>query len=459
MTVPSLTRWQRAGRWLRSSHIRFIGLILLLELLFGVALMLSVAQLIRADLDATDSAVAEQLRDDLAALAREQGTGALASMIAARTAETSDEVILLSRSDGRKIAGNLSAWPPVVPATASWTEVDLYRTGDDQPSPFGVIATRLPGGERLLVGQRVDDSAQVRETVENALTTVLWMALPLALAGAWLVVHIIDQRVERIVRTAADVRAGDISRRVPLDGSGDSFDQLGGAINGMLDRIGGLLSELRLLTDSMAHDLRSPLTRLRARIDRAVLSDDPEVMRGAIEGIGREADQLLAMLTTALEVSRAEAGIGRDRFVALDLAEALTDLCELYEPLVEDSGRTLVLAITGKPIVQAHRELLGQAVSNLIDNALKYGKGQLTLSLADKVGAIVIALSDEGPGIPADREEEATRRFGRLDAARSEAGAGLGLSLVSAVAQLHGGTMRLVRADGAFTVEMRLPAV
>lgn len=450
----------RAGRWLRSSHVRFLGLILLLELLFGAALMLSVTQLIRADLDAADSALAGQLHGDLMAVGREQGTPALAAMIAARTADASDEVILLARADGRPIAGNLAAWPPVVAPTARWASVELYRTGDQQPSPFGVAAALLPGGERLLAGQRIDESAQIRRTVEDALRTALWLALPLALAGAWFVVHIIDRRVDRIVQTATDVRAGDIARRVPLDGSGDRFDQLGGAINAMLDRIGGLLSELRLLTDSMAHDLRSPLTRLRARIDRAMLSDDPETLRMAIEGMGKEADQLLAMLTTALEISRAEAGIGRDHFAPVNLADALTDLAELYEPLVEDGGRILLLAITARPVVQGHRELLGQAVSNLIDNALKYGAGRLTLSLSQGKEGAVIGLSDEGEGIPVEREAEAIRRFGRLDAARSQGnhgGAGLGLSLVAAVAQLHGGSMRLVREDRMFRVEICLP--
>jgi signal transduction histidine kinase len=296
----------------------------------------------------------------------------------------------------------------------------------------------------------------LRNTVRDALLTALLMALPLALAGAWFVVYIIDRRVERIARTAAEVGAGQIGRRVPLDGSGDSFDQLGGVINGMLDRIGGLLAELRMVTDSMAHDLRSPLTRLRARIDRAILSDDPEALRGAIDGIGREADQLLAMLTTALEISRAEAGIGRERFVPLDVAEILTDLAELYEPLVEERGRQLVLAISAHPTIAGHRELLGQALSNLIDNALKYGEGQLTLALDTHDGEVIITLFDEGAGIAPDLEADALRRFGRLDPARAQAGAGLGLSLVAAVAQLHGGRMQLTRAGGRFGVQIVL---
>jgi signal transduction histidine kinase len=446
----------RAGRWLRSSHARFIGLILALELLFGGALLVSVTQLVRAELDAADGALAGQMRDDLLTVGREQGTAALTTMVNARTAEDTDEIILLARADGRRIAGNLAAWPPVVPTPSNWTTVDLYRTGDSQPLPFGIVSARLPDGLRLLAGQQIDDSAQLRNTVRDALLTALLMALPLALAGAWFVVYIIDRRVERIARTAAEVGAGQIGRRVPLDGSGDSFDQLGGVINGMLDRIGGLLAELRMVTDSMAHDLRSPLTRLRARIDRAMLSDDPEALRGAIDGIGREADQLLAMLTTALEISRAEAGIGRERFVPLDVAEILTDLAELYEPLVEERGRQLVLAISAHPTIAGHRELLGQALSNLIDNALKYGEGQLTLALDTHDGEVIITLFDEGAGIAPDLEADALRRFGRLDPARAQAGAGLGLSLVAAVAQLHGGRMQLTRAGGRFGVQIVL---
>lgn len=454
---PGKLHWSNAGRWLRSSHLRFIGLILLLELLFGGALMLSVTHLIRADLDAADSALAEQLQEDLTTVAREQGVRGLSDVISARIATDSDEVILLSDAQGRKIAGNLNSWPPVVPVVARWTPVDLYRIGDALPGSFGIVATKLPGGARLLSGQRIDESTQVRETVKSAMATALWLALPLALAGAWLVVHIIDLRVDRIVQTAAGVRAGDIGRRVPLDGSGDSFDQLGGAINGMLDQISTLLSELRLLTDSMAHDLRSPLTRLRARIDRAVLAQDADAMRKALDGVSREADQLLGMLTTALEISRAEAGIGRDRFAPVDLAATLTDLAELYEPLVEDAGRSLTLAVQARPIVEAHRELLGQAISNLIDNALKYGAGRLTLSLSTDAAMVIVGLSDEGIGIAEERREEAVRRFGRLDAARSEGGAGLGLSLVSAVAQLHGGALRFAGGEGLFTVELHLP--
>lgn len=443
-------RW----RWLRSSHIRFLGLILLLELLFGAALLLSVTQLVRADLDAADAAIATEARDTLLAIGRDQGDRSMISAITDRASEEEDGIILFADKAGRRIAGNLAAWPPTIPASTSWAKASLYRIGDTQPGPFGISAAHLPDGRRLLVGERTDDSDQMRRTVESALLTGLLMALPLAVVGAWLVVHIIDRRIAHIAATAAGVSAGDIDRRVPLDGSGDSFDTLGRAINAMLDRIGGLLAELRVVTDSIAHDLRSPLTRLRARIDRAMETEEPVALRGAIDGISREADQLLAMLATALEISRMEAGIGRDRIAPTDVHAMLVDICELYEPLVEEQGRTLsVLGETVQP-VPVHRELLGQALSNLIDNALKYGAGAMQLYLREEEGFLIIGLADQGPGIAREREAEALRRFGRLDAARGIAGAGLGLSLVAAVAHMHGGSIGFSHRDKRFAVEM-----
>lgn len=445
-------------RWLRSSHARFIGLILLLELLFGGLLLLSVTRLIENRIDGADSVLATSLKDDLLAVADDQGVRGLSGVIGKRIAGRSDELILLADPKGRAIAGNLGRWPPVITTPSRWTKIDLYRVGGERPGRFGVVAARLPTGEQLLAGHLIEGSAQFTQTVEDALITALLMALPLAAAGAWFVVYVIDRRIAGVTATAQGVRAGDFGRRVVLDGSGDSFDQLGGTINAMLDRIEALMSDMRLLTDSMAHDLRSPLTRLRARVDRAALSTDGEGLHGAIEGIGKEADQLLAMLGTTLEISRAEAGIGRERFVDVDLSAILADLVELYEPLAEDAGRRIGLTSEAAVHLPVHRELLGQAVSNLIDNALKYGAGAITIRLTEVDGEAVIAVVDEGQGIALDRHEEALRRFGRLDPARSTSGAGLGLSLVSAVARLHGGGILLVNQDGGgFAVEIRLP--
>ena len=444
----------RGLRWLRSSHARFIGLILLLEILFGAALLLSVTQLIRADLDEADRAVAVETRNILLALRRDEGDAAMMSAIAEQARAGNAAVILLIDRQGQRIAGNLSTWPPTIAGETGWLKTDLYRIGDDRPATFGIVWARLPDGRRLLVGEKTDDTDQIRETVEFALLTAMLLALPLALVGAWLVVTIIDRRIANIAAAAAGVGAGDIARRVPIDGSGDSFDMLGSAINAMLDRIGELLAELRTVTDSIAHDLRSPLTRMRARIDRALETEDKAALRSAIEGISREADQLLAMLGTALEISRMEAGIGRDRFSMTDLGQQIENISELYEPLVEEQGRSLAVMIDAPESAPVHRELLSQALANIIDNAIKYGAGAMTLYVRREANMIVLGLSDQGAGIPLEREAEALRRFGRLDSARGLAGAGLGLSLVAAVARMHDGALRFDRRDGLFAVEI-----
>lgn len=443
-------------RWLRSSHARFIGLILLLEIVFGAALLLSVTQLVRSNLDEADSATAIDMRDALLAIGRDEGAKALTSAVAEQARNETDAVILLLTADGRIAAGNLAGWPPNIPVRTSGIRAKLYRVGDRQPGPFIISASPTFDGGRLLVGESTDDSDQIRSTIGGALLTALLTALPLAAVAAWLVVHIIDRRIVHIAETAAQVGAGRIDHRVALDGSGDSFDMLGRTINDMLDRIVGLLAELRTVTDSIAHDLRSPLTRLRARIDRAMLTEDPAALRDAVDGISREADALLAMLATALEVSRMEAGIGREHLTPTDLALLLADIGELYEPLCEEQGRALRISATGPAIVPAHRELLGQALSNLIDNALKYGEGAMTLYLEDAQDTWRVGVSDCGPGIPSEREADALRRFGRLDPARGIAGAGLGLSLVSAVAGIHDGALRFARHEGQFAVEISI---
>jgi signal transduction histidine kinase len=443
--------------WLRSSHVRFVGLILLLQLLFGGALLISVTQLVRADLDSADSAIAIDARDTLLAVSRSQGDTALKAAIADQVSAQADTVVLLAARDGRRLAGNLPGWPASLQTGERWNKVMLDPLGEEQAGTFAVAASTLSDGRRLLVGQRTGQSDEIRRMLKSAMLTALMMALPLTLFGAWLAAHIIDRRVAHIVATVAGVGAGDIARRVPLDGSGDSFDKLGHVINAMLDRIGSLLAELRMVTDSIAHDLRSPLTRLRARIDRAMLSENPAALRDAVEGVGREADELLAMLSTALEISRMEAGIGRDRFTPVDLGAMLEDIGDLYAPLVEERGAALTLDIRDSVTVAVHRELMGQALSNLIDNALKYGAGGITLMLWTEEQFHIVAVADQGPGIPAGREQEALRRFGRLDAARGTPGAGLGLSLVGAVADMHGGSVRLARLPEGFAVELLLP--
>ena len=233
-------------------------------------------------------------------------------------------VLLMIDKEGRPLLGNLMRWPAGL--HEGWNVVVLARTGSDQADTIGVLVTRLPSGERLLAGQALENDQRLSGIVDRATGTTLIFALPLALFAAFAAVRIINARVDDINATAKAVSEGRLSHRVSLDGSGDTFDRLAITLNAMLDRIETLISELRVVTDGLAHDLRSPLTRLKVRLDRAETEQNPTARSTAIALANEEADRLLAMLTTALQISRAEAGIGQDHFEPFNLSTLTQDL-------------------------------------------------------------------------------------------------------------------------------------
>lgn len=387
------------------------------------------------------------LRDDLVAGYREGGERQLVELINARLHAVATEVpvILLIRRDGTVLAGNLGAWPTVIPKSTAWKAANLYRTSSQRPEPMGLIATALPDGAFLLTGHVIDGSVRLKNLNREAMIGALLVAIPLALLLAVLLGRMINVRVGRIAATTRAVSDGDLSRRVVLNGSEDSFDALGHGVNVMLDRIEMLVGELRIVTDGLAHDLRSPITRLQSTIERAIIDTHDPVTLGALDKVSLEAGTLLTMLSTALQISRAEAGIGRERFVQTDISTMLADLAELYGPVAEDHGMVLSWHAPSGLVIPLHRELIGQALGNLIENAIKYAQGGSAIILAAAASTEVVTLSitDNGPGIPEARRGDALKKFGRLDPARTTAGSGLGLSLVDAVARLHGGNIRL----------------
>jgi len=245
-------------------------------------------------------------------------------------------IALLADKKGMALAGNLDRWP--MGLQAGWNEIHLSRPGKKETEHIGVLVTPLPQGAKLLTGQILEADKRLSAILDRATGTALIFALPLALLAALAAVRIINARVDDIAETANAVRAGHLSKRVGLDGSGDTFDRLGATLNAMLDRIEALISELRIVTDGLAHDLRSPLTRLKARLDQAAKAEDTGRLHSAVAEADHEADRLLDMLTTALQISRAEAGIGRDHFAPLHLNALVDDLAELYGPLAEDRG-------------------------------------------------------------------------------------------------------------------------
>jgi signal transduction histidine kinase len=256
-------------------------------------------------------------------------------------------------------------------------------------------------------------------------------------------------QIEAINTTSREIMAGDMSRRIPVVGSGDEFDELSKNLNAMLDQIERLVRGLKEVSDNIAHDLRSPLARLRSRLEIALLEPaDKEKYRAVLTETIAEADALLMTFNALLSIAEAEAGAARDQFVALDVDALLADVAELYEPLADAAG--LAFNIEGErtatgATVQGDRDQLFQAVANLVDNAIKFSSpgGAVTLSLAHAPDQLEITVADRGPGVPEDAREKVMERFYRLEESRTMPGSGLGLSLVAAVARLHGGHLAL----------------
>ena len=299
------------------------------------------------------------------------------------------------------------------------------------------LATSLPEGGRLVVGVSTVTDRNFDIAFAEAIGLTLALTVILALASAAGIGLVISRRTHEIAKTAQALAAGDFAARLTTKETGDGFDHLRRQMNMMAERIDRLVRQLHSVTGALAHDLRSPVARLRAAID----TDDAGIIE-ALQAARADADALEAMLTTALELSRLESGAIGDRRQALDLGQVVTDLVELYEPLAESLGVTL--SVDARQVeVMADRELVSRALANLIDNALKYGGDQVRVAVQPVGRSAEIGVSDNGPGIACEDRERALGRFDRLDNARTRPGAGLGLAMVSAVAQLHGGELIL----------------
>lgn len=454
----------------RTTTVRIAIIVFAALLVTSALLLVFVARLTQDQLYREARTDVAALRSDVAADIARDGVPRAARTIDDEVRLPGSNIILLAAPDGAPIAGNLARWPAKLGTAQDFIQLVLDPEGAARPEPFGVATRALPGGYRLLVARSLVAEERLRQSLMTSLFASIGLALVLALLTSLLLARTISARIQNIADVAAAVAAGDLGRRVdePVAGGGDAFDAMARALNAMLARIEALLGEIRMVTDGLAHDLRSPLTRMKARIDRLARS---EAMRGTgisrgeadnsenITAIGAEADTLLSMLENTLELSRIEAGIGRDAFDSLDVAALTRDLAEMYEPLAEESGVTLNIYAPGPLAVIGHRNLLGRALANLIDNALRYGAGGGRIDVTAEAGPAGVALSvgDHGAGIAADHHGEALRRFGRVDAARRAGGVGLGLSLAAAIARLHGGTLTLHDNRPGLRVVIELP--
>lgn len=435
-------------RWGNSTIVR-LTLMLVLAQVAALALGLTVIHRFTSATILSDArTAAEVARDDLIDDYRQLGLPGLIEAIDYRLKARDDRnfIVLLKAPDGKRLAGNLREWPATVADTAHWRQRSLTREGATAAEPMGVVTARLPGGYALLTGETLEAQRQLAEASETAFFYALAVGLLIAALMAALVAWILARRIDVFSRAANAFVGGKLDTRVERDETGDAFDRLALSINAMFGRIAGLVRELRMVTDSMAHDLRSPVSRMKARLEQALGRTKDAEAQAAIAGAIEEADSLHRLLDTALEISRAEAGIGRDQFTRFALRPMLEDMAEVYGPLAEDRGFAMVVDAPAQLEIFAHRELLVRALSNLVDNALKYAAG----GSAIRIGAhpmdgntIDLTVGDDGPGLTSEQMAEAAQRFVRLDPARGGTGAGLGLSLVETIAHLHGGTMRL----------------
>ncbi|MFC4293796.1 ATP-binding protein [Novosphingobium tardum] len=405
-------------------------------------------------------ALVGELRDELVAAYDSGGRERLSEAIDERLDFTFGRtaVILLRAPDGAILAGNLDAWPAKIGNSTAWQVLTVRRSGSSAAERMGFTATALGDGSHLLAGHVIEGSVRLNDIDRNAMLAAMALAVPLALFLAVILGRMIDRRISRIARTVAAVGNGALSQRVPSEASGDAFDRLAQGINAMLARIEALIGELRTVTDGLAHDLRSPVTRLTSIIERAALETRDPTALAALEHAAREADSLLGMLTMALQISRAEAGIGRELFAPCDISALLGDVVEVYGPLAEDRGFALSARSTAVGDFPLHRPLVSQALGNLVDNALNYATGgtRIVLSAEQRADGLVLIVDDNGIGVAPERRAEALARFGRLDPARHLPGSGLGLALVEAVARLHGGEVVLGDNAPGLRVTMRL---
>jgi signal transduction histidine kinase len=345
-----------------------------------------------------------------------------------------------------RVAGNLTSWPAKTGSNFSWELVDLNRSTFEKSETMGAAATELPGRYRVMVAVPRSEWGVPTSTILKAAGLGLAIALALTVVTGYAVSRFLQRHMSSIVETAEDILGGDLSRRVKVTYLPVEFSVVSASLNAMLSRIEDSMTTMRAVTDSIAHDFRSSLTRLGARLEMASGGRGGEQeLRTAMRDAASEVDSMLHVLNSLLEIARAEAGVSGDQMVDMDLSTLISDVGDLYVPVAEESGLRLNVHAAEPIQVRAHPELLAQAIANLIDNAIKYSPRGTAIELRASLGPLgpLIEVSDRGPGIPAEARERVIHRFVRLDAARKSPGSGLGLSLVAAVAKLHGAFLKL----------------
>ena len=409
---------------------------------------------------------------DLAEQYRIGGIRRLVFVIDARARRPGSSLYLVTTPAGEGLAGNVGSLSTGILEKSGWTET-VYRRLDDQDAAEHHALVRvfqLPGGFRLLVGRDLDERERLHDIVLAAGRWSLAIVVVLGLAGGFFVTRRVLKRVDAMTDTTRTIMEGDLTGRLPVAGTGDELDRLAENLNVMLERIEALMHGLKEVTDNIAHDLKTPLTRLRNRCEEALrLAEDESQYRAALESTIEESDGLIRTFNALLMIARAESGQARDNMSDFDAAEIARGVGELYEPLADDKGLKLRVDAPAAATVHGNRELVSQALANLVDNAIKYaapnGAGangaaaEIVVKAQGEGDRILLTVADGGPGIPEADRSRAVERFVRLEQSRSAPGSGLGLSLASAVARLHGGELRLEDNHPGLRSVIMLPRV
>jgi signal transduction histidine kinase len=449
----------------RTSTFRLVAIYLLVFAISAGAIM---AYVFWSTVGLMERQTEETIRAEVQGLADQydqRGMDGVVEIINNRVNLQSGTLYLLVDPAGKRIVGNLEAMPQPTPGDNVWVDFPItIGKGEGQVTHTAhAYAIDLVGDHELLVGRDVEELRAFRALIQNTFMWAIGPVFVFGLAGGLLTSRNFLRRVDAITETSRTIMAGDLSQRMPVAGSGDELDRLSLSLNEMLGQIERLMQGMKEVTSNVAHDLRTPLTRLRVRAEAALRGNSVEEQKQALQQTLSESDKLLQTFNALLSIARVDAGQVAEGLVPTNLSEIVKDVTELYEPLIEEDGGSFSSDINEGITVRADRQLLSQVISNLLDNAMKYGvdpkdeKVAITVSAHKQNGNAVVAVSDNGIGIPLDQREHVLQRFVRLDESRSKPGNGLGLSLVSSVIKLHGGTLTLDDANPGLKAIITLP--
>jgi len=456
------------GKLIRTTAFRLTLVYLFLFALFAASLLGYFAWNTRRMIT---EQITETVNGELSELDQQYSRGGIRGLVFAiesRAMRPGANLYLLTTPQGQAVAGNIGSLQPGVMNNIGWANTVYHRLDEnDSKNHFALVrVTQLSGGFRLLIGRDLEERQRLFGIVAKAAQWSVAIVLLLGLGGGIFVARRVLHRIDAMTGTTQRIMGGDLSERLPVGRSGDELDRLAGNLNAMLDRIEALMAGLKEVSDNIAHDLKTPLTRLRNRAEEALADAGNETeYRAALERTIEESDGLIRTFNALLMIARAESGQARDNMADFDAATVARDIQELYEPLAEDNG--LALEVQTEPaIIHGNRELISQAIANLVENAIKYGKPaeptegvkpSVLIEARRDAEGVKLSVTDHGAGIPEADRQRAMERFVRLEASRTLPGSGLGLSLASAVAVLHGGELRLDDAKPGVRATLAMP--